>query len=1145
MYDFHFPHFPLFPRFSQFFLMREIVPDSDQRLQAVSDTEHNIVLVAGAGTGKTTILVERILELVIGRGIGLEEIVALTFTDKAAAEMKLRLGREMERYLCNLRNVGECSQDHEFTEKFNEIRERNQLSTEQIFDRVQKARVILEQAQIGTIHSFAAHILRLHPLEIGVSPGFQVDDGSIFEEIFTRKWEEWMQEELVLGSPREEKWRKLLGLVGLEELKKMAKQLSDFEISTGLLKSAGSEEKKHLSELKSFEKELQSFIAALSSYRSVKRISYLEKLLEVVKKKISGDADAEAAVEDFAGMGSLSKPGKDWNQVDIQMSESLYRRGRNLIQVDPGLFQLVSEVILPFVEKFRNQYLSEGYISFSGLLFLARELLMENHDVRQELKKRFRAVLVDEFQDTDPIQYDMVLLLSETPDSRAKNLAELELEPGKLFIVGDPKQSIYTFRRADIEAYEAVLSRIFTHRGIQLELSTNFRSHSEIIDFINYSCNGDDRPGGLIRRIPGFQPEYRPIRPYRKKSLENQKVELVMVDNPGSKLKADDAREGEAEAIVRWIRSSVGKDTIKTETGEDRLLRYSDIALLLRSLNPARTYLEVFKANRIPYVIEGEKYFYSTQEVLDFYNLVRSIADPHDRIALVGVLRSPLGGLSDPEIFTLAERGFINYSHPVDSGFPRADLVNALYSSLRCLHEMAGHLPLPDLLDRIFSETYIREICAAGLQGEQKLANLDKIRSQAVSVSRAGGEASGIGLGDFVRQIEKYHRELEEEGESPLADETVDAVRILSVHKAKGLEFPIVIISDLHRQDPRGRESPVLLIDRMGKQVGLNLRNVKSLSAVELMEKEENRRAEEENRVLYVAMTRARERLIMTGSIQSQEHTYVQKIERALGLEFSDLEPGIVHLPGNAFFHYRVAAHDPSRYRPRVRTRTPRANVRDVDTIARFWEKQEELWKHVWNSPRFLTPTGEESLSEPFVPEAGWGEEGTAITSSSGLPAQVGMVCHRVMEEWDFLRESEVSDRLNRAIERSIKATLAGGNSDPGLAREVKKILGGFFKSEIFQELCRSEIIGREIPFTIPWDGNIMEGVIDLVYRKNGGVVVADYKTDRVEESKLKKHAEQYKLQRDVYLEAVRRGLGIKDPEFKLIFLRLGKAIKM
>ena len=1126
--------------------MREIVPDSDQRIQAVTDTEHNIVLVAGAGTGKTTILVDRVLELILGQGIGLDEIVALTFTEKAAVEMKIRLGRELEEYLHYLRGIGTAGEDAEIAGMMNDIRDRYRLSTENILERAQAARVILEQAQIGTIHSFAAHILRLYPLESGISPGFRVDDGTTFEDFFRSRWEEWVMKELELGSSRENKWRFLLSGISLDELEKVARKISDFEVSTAVLKGAASEEKLYLTQLKALEKELESFLATLVNYRPVKRMYCLQRLLEVVKLKISGTGDIDVAVEEFLSLGgSLPKQGKDWNEVDIQMSASLYRRGLDLVRVNPLLYQLAAEIILPFVEQFRNEFLSEGYISFNGLLYLARELLLDNQEVRREMKKRYRAVLVDEFQDTDPIQYDIVLLLAENPETQAKKLADLELEPGKLFIVGDPKQSIYTFRRADIEAYEAVLGRIFAHQGKQLELSTNFRSHSELIDFINYSFDGDERPGGLIRRVPGFQPEYRRIKAYRKKVMENQKIELILVDNPGGDLSSDSAREGEAKAIVNWINVSVGKENIQSETGEGRPLRYSDIALLFRSLNPVRIYLEVCKANRVPYVIEGEKFFYSTQEVLDFYNLIRAIADPNDRIALAGVLRSPLGGLSDPELFALSLKNLLDYRQKVDSGFAKAKPVNTLYRSLLKLHRVADCLPLPDLIDRIYSETYIREICAAGLQGEQKLANLDKIKALAVSTSSAGGEGAGLGLYDFVRQIERFHRELEDEGESPLADETVDAVRILSIHKAKGLEFPVVIISDLHRQDNPGREPPILLTDRKGTKVGINLKNVKSLAAVELMEKEENRRSEEEKRVLYVAMTRARERLILTGSARYKGNTFLQKFQDSLGLKFADLEPGVIQLPEKAVLNYQIVEHDPVKYRPKISMRKPRAVIKDVDEISRYWKKQEEAYRSAWDSPRFLTPTGGAAFeTEPEVLEAGWGgDDNTRYPAPSGSARQVGTVCHRILEEWDFSGETGLPKKLDREIERSIKAIVVEGGADPGLAREVKKILSGFFKSAVYSEIRDAEIMGREIPFTIPWKGNIMEGVIDLVYRKNGEVVVADYKTDRVEESKLKKHAQQYKIQRDVYLEAVKKGLGIKDAKFELIFLRLGKAI--
>ena len=1118
------------------------IPDLDQRKQAVTETGRNVVLVAGAGTGKTTILVKRIAEIVLGQGIPLTQVVALTFTEKAAAEMKIRLGQKLAQLHGFLSAKRRGKEDGEAAD----LCGRHGLSPDDLRARIEAAREVLQQAQIGTIHSFCAHLLRLYPLEAGVSPGFQVDEGAAFEEFLNRKWGEWIESELRLGNPREAEWREILGLIRLEDLGRVARALSDFEIPFPARDWELGEEERLAVRLGEFAVRLQTLVARLKQVKSVTLLEKLERLGEIARMIREGDPEKAQAASEFTSSGGTTKPSTKWSEEDQELATGLYGEGMELIQVNPRAAGLVFRLLLPFVRSFREEYLAEGWVNFSGLLFLARDLLFRHPEVRRELKQKFQAILVDEFQDTDPIQYEIILLLAEKLEGRAASWDGLELEPGKLFIVGDPKQAIYTFRRADIEAYEEVLGRVLRQAGVPLDLFTNFRSHPGITDFINRVFDGGARPGlGLIEARAGVQPAYHAIRPSRKQEFPSQKVEIILVDNPGGGLSADEARRGEAELMVRWIRETVGETLPDPERGP-RKAGYSDIALLLRSFTPVSIYLEAFKEAGIPYVIQGEKTFFSAQEVLDFHNLLKAVADPHDQLALVGVLRSPLGGLDDREICELQRRSGLSYLEPLPSGPPG---LASLFRSLRELNVLSRQLFLPEIIDQVFARTYIREVTVAGRLGEQKLANLEKIRAWAAEMALPGGLPFGPGLSDFVRTLEKSRRELKEEGESPLADETVEAVRVISIHKAKGLEFPFVILADLHRL-PRGvEEDRPVRADRRGLSLGLSLPGVKSLSAIELMKKEEVRKEEEEKRVLYVALTRARERLLLTGSARYQDHTWLSQIAQALETDFQDLKPGKLQPGPGVQIDFSIYEFDPARASRRgaaARAGKPR----DFSRISAFWKEREEFFRAV--SPRFLSPTGLKKEAEIIRPallgEEGGGESGgprpAGLDRGASLPARVGIICHRVLEECDLPTLANPGFDLSEAVERAARGF--GPETEPPDSKtraEARGILEGFIRSEIFSEIRGAKILGREIPFTIPWEDQVMEGIIDLAYEREGETIVADYKTDLVSESEIPERAERYRFQREVYLEAVRRGLGIKNPRFQLIFLRPAQGI--
>ncbi|HJW85497.1 MAG TPA: UvrD-helicase domain-containing protein, partial [Candidatus Brocadiaceae bacterium] len=937
--------------------------DDDIRVLAVSELERNIVVTAGAGTGKTTILVNRILHLLLGhrRFQGEESpirrIVAMTFTEKAASDMKIRLVAELEKIVAviNGNNDGAKEKVESFIAH---LRDTYQTTYREIERRARISLEDMDKAIIGTIHGFAAHVLRLYPLESGVTPGFTVDAGDLFDEMFDKEWTEWLEVELALDSSHAAVWKEVLRRLDLDSVKTLAKRLSEFIIPLDSLTDgadnaarmghphaqrplpaadAPADQQTHApaSAVRRQEKAaepscrlgIDSLVNPLSrkildviaccekpNNNLLTQLRELLKIFDAIKTQGLGYLDSMEY-----DLDKESKAQTGWTDEGFASAQALVKKSHALLKklttVDDPFVKTVTALVLSFAKAFRQKYTSQGYVSFDGLLILTRNLLQnkEYRHIREKLKDEFRTILVDEFQDTDPVQYEIVLFLSEALGHYSGDVRKVALEAGKLFIVGDPKQSIYAFRRADIEAYEMVTKQV-CGTDDTLKLQENFRSHSGITEVVNQLFQGK-----IMVEQPGLQPCYIPIHAHRPKAHPYQKVEMVLVsDEEGKGLKASDAREAEAEWIARWISSHVNNEDIEDAENrrEMRKLQYRDVALLLRAFTQLKPYIEAFKRYGIPYIVEGEKYFYTTQEVLDFINLLRIIENPHDKIALMGVLRSTLVGLTDREIYELQMHDLLDYRKDVPDAFtaglntttdvnePAAPsnsigegrdaaieetpsglgkVTGAFYRFLRTMHARAGIIPVSQLITEIMDNTHLAEIVAGAWHGEQKLSNVWKLYQMGCDME----QNEGVSLKTFIDRIRRRIKDARVEGESPLSDETLDVVKIMSIHKSKGLEFPVVFLGNLHGEVRNSTETiDSAVFDwstaTTGIVIGGGSQQARNLQSIIIEEKLNERSWEEEKRVLYVAMTRAKERLILTGSLKDDDKSYMGLIARAV-----------------------------------------------------------------------------------------------------------------------------------------------------------------------------------------------------------------------------------------------------------------------
>ncbi|HSQ90864.1 MAG TPA: 3'-5' exonuclease, partial [Nitrospiraceae bacterium] len=437
------------------------------------------------------------------------------------------------------------------------------------------------------------------------------------------------------------------------------------------------------------------------------------------------------------------------------------------------------------------------------------------------------------------------------------------MEPGKLFIVGDPKQSIYAFRRADIEAFERVVEKIRISGGGVYSLVTNFRSDGAVLDVVNSVF---DR---LFQPTEHVQPDNERLvaRPQRRPEVSVYGVQLRLVtsgeDDEDFDVQA--ATRAEAEALARWLKEDLLAGT--TVTDRDRRqssLRPGHIALIFRKLTQAQVYLDALRRYDIAYITDGEKHFYRRQEVIDFVNLLRVIDNPHDTIALVGILRSPLGSMTDRDLMALRQMEGLDYLQPERlSGWNhlQAGMVRRLYERLAGLRRVAPLRPVPDAIDVIFERLPILELAAASLHGEQAVSNLRKVRDMAEMLA----DRPHLTLTGFVDLMMTRVSEQPDEAESALAEESLDAVRVLTIHKAKGLEFPVVILPGLHQGSKNPRKGPSIHHDWSSRCYSLQMGGRSNLGAVLVDMKMAVREQAEQRRLLYVGMTRARDLLVLSG----------------------------------------------------------------------------------------------------------------------------------------------------------------------------------------------------------------------------------------------------------------------------------------
>jgi ATP-dependent helicase/nuclease subunit A len=1085
--------------------------DEAEREIARKDLDRSLAVEAGAGTGKTTLLVDRILSLLRERRAPLEEIVAITFTEKAAGELKVRLREAIERAL--------------------------HLSPPAEAESLVQALGELERAPISTIHSFCSSLLRERPVEASLDPNFEPLDEMGMDLLFQETWDQW------LGKEMEKKpavLRRALALgMEMDHLARLVRQMYE---NRDLLQESPLPQPFFSAEsfLEILGKEAQrAWDLAQSDCRKEEDLGYqaILSLRAKVKELKEASPDRQEVILfrdlEIKAQGNKSnwKPPASCDaqkQTCKKLAEELGALKDALrAQVMAGLVGWVQG----FVAAMQEEKAGRGVLDFQDLLILSRNLLRDNKEVRGYFQEKFRYILVDEFQDTDPLQVEVVFFLAEK-GAKANRWDEVDLQPGKLLLVGDPKQSIYRFRRADIETYEKARERLIS-KGAGVNIVQNFRTVPSILSWVNRIFSGLIQPS----EKGTFQPSYVPLVPHpeRKEVIKAQPGVLLLAPPPDfDPLEASAAkvREDEAQSIAALIEEMTASGPEKRwmifDKKEDgpRPVSYRDMALLFPALTGIDAYEEALKERGIPYRLEGGKEFYMRQEVRSLLCCLKALDDPGDAISLVAALRSPFFGFSDEEVFLFAASGNqLGYLQPPAE---EAEDFSEALSLLKELHGRRNSRPISTTVSDLLSRTKALEFSLLRQGGDQMAANLRKVLEQA----RAFEGESQATFRRFVEWLGTREEEGVREGESPWAEEGEENVKLMTIHKAKGLEFPVVFLANLASE---GRRRQDFIPLRLQGTFEMRIGNFQTDGYASALEQEKTKMEAEDRRLFYVAATRARDYLVLPLFWGKRGRGFFSLLEKELPA-FESMEPWSVIdgqlIAGRGCFNLQPGENPPLRL-------DLEESEKEEGTP---WERRLQ-WKESLDAAKetaskglpLLAPSSADpsTLDLPFYRMEEWIEPGPSRGKGKEGGISFGLAFHGVMERLDLPSGNNLKGLCRiETLEYSISG------SAEKLEAMVRRCLG----HPLMERVRKAKRLFREVPFSVFLDGNLVEGKIDLLFEEEGGWVIVDYKTDDVSGEALEQRFQSYRHQGLWYARAVREAAGCEVKEVAFFFVRSGEA---
>jgi len=1015
------------------------------------------------------------------------------------------------------------------------------------YQRISEAISDLERMQVTTIHSFCGSLLRERPVEAGLDPNFEVADDLTSSIVQAEVWEEWLEKQMDANDP--DLRRAVLIGITHKQIYEMSKSMlenydvlkylpspqppEDLEKAIGQFVKAFEEGVESLNHLKQYCKDAQD-----------KAILTIEELNEKLRKLelIPEREERGRFIFKEISIGSSNKGNKtNWKpdnqlkRVREHFSSILENLDETKATIADSVVGALAERLTDYIKAYEQAKRERNLLDFNDLLMIARSMLKEHPQVRKYFRDRYKFLLVDEFQDTDPLQAEIVFFLSEEEKGKAKEWKDVRVSPKRLFLVGDPKQSIYRFRRADIEMYEEAKKRMGEDR--LLNISQNFRCAPSIVRVVNRIFQDLIKPP----EDGQYQPGYVPLHFGRRKGTVPPEHGIVLLYPPRNENivleSADDCRLWESRCIASFIQKLVGEGKWQVWDDSDQSFRpimFKDIAILMRTYTPLNPLEEALRSYEVDYRVVGGKYFYKRQEVQQLLAVLQAIDNPNDKVALVAALRSPFFGISDEELFMFHARGGnLNYLQEA-----QGTVLEQPFHLLRELHEMRNQASVAALLKRFYEATSGLVLFLLKPQGEQRVANLMKIGD----VARALDERGMLSFRGFVHWLSERREEEAEEEEPPTLERGDNFVRLLTIYRAKGLEFPVVILADLAHK-AGGRED--FIIDRNGERIAIKVGDKKNRfwtrNYEEMSEWEEKRGEAEERRVLYVGMTRARDFLVLPinwvkekkGEKQVPEESYLGYVQPYLTVpdkvSFGKWNEDMM------FYDTNKLELEPEETPPFRSPLNPEMKGGEASRLVlsqreKWKETQGELKKHA-GMGRLISTATEQVL------EVEKDDEWVVSPVTGGEGAIFGKLVHRLFEKLDWSQPGLV-EKMAEIEGKDLGATGTMIKRAGEMVREA-------INSPILQRVIKSSSYQKEVPFTYKDNGTIFEGVMDVVFKEGDGLVVLDFKTDLIKKDDLNSKIEHYKPQAQVYSDAIKTIFGKQPKEVILFFLHLMEPVSV
>ena len=1146
---------------------------TDQQAAAIQTRGVSIALSAGAGCGKTFVLTQRFLNGLEPGTVttNLRSMVAITFTDRASREMRDRI-----RSACQQR-LQQCETD--------------------VVEHWLGVLRGLDSARISTIHSFCTGLLRSQAVDAGLDPRFTVLQPSLADTLLRNTAKETVHG---LLEQNDEDAIEFVLQFGLERTRELMRALVEqrFQIT-----------------FEDFVNQTPETLAA--DWRTRWQTEFIPKLIADFRQSpatqhlfelLSENMPAHPTmVERRAALLGWLQPSREWpnplealqtigenarvqggGRSDSWPTTEIYEAAKNLLtsvreksrdaaqemEINDDDLMLAAELAVRAIrlakitsEAYESAKQAQGLLDFDDLLLRARNLLRDRADVRERVASGIRLLMVDEFQDTDPIQADVVRMLC----------AEA-LTQGRLFLVGDAKQSIYRFRRADPGVFDRVRKEIPAEG--RLPLSVNFRSQPAVLHFVNhlFSAGMGDQYEALTP-FDDVQRSPTPAIEFLFATFDAEEIPSADEDGP-QQASASDLRIREADWIARRCAELLADATPrirdKDSAGKSILRRpkLGDIVILFRALSNVHEYENALRRYGLDYYLVGGKAFFAQQEVFDILNLCRYLDDPDDLIGLVGVLRSPFFNLSDDSIQALALTSVADEVRP--SPFERRTLHDNLQleppTSLpdeqrrriafanRVLMELRAqkdHLPLSKLLAQAVAITGYDASLFTEHLGSRKVANLRKLMDMAQEFDRA----ELFTLKDFVERLQTSVLEETDEEFATTLPETGEVIRLMSIHQSKGLEFPIVVVADIDRKGPPRGRSAVLHPDfgalvKLPDTFGQSHENL-GLRMFNLLERDAD--AQETIRLFYVACTRAADYLILSAGIDPtiKKHSpwyelVKRRFDTSTGLPRTD--PLLGSSGASTAGRETIPDILPHPQPPRVaRTAPTSERLVPINQLAEFLRNAEpssipELAVPIERDTDELPPLSVSRLETIDADLRGIAhvrhDRARELIEAPLDPDQataLGSLVHAVLERISFAPPIAWTEALEHEVNRS-RETI---NDDTAAA--AKLMLSQLMASSVPNDLAKSTNIHREVEFAMSWPAStsagrptLIRGVIDLLYEdRDGGWHVLDYKTnDFPSHATDEQLLAPYELQLGIYAHAVTQWFGKPPSELSLITFR-------